>query len=159
MTNDKHLPVIGWREWLTLPDLGMTTIRAKIDTGARSSALHAFELDPFSYKGKEMIAFKVHPKQRDTSTITAEAEILDKRKIRNSGGHTELRFVILTSVELSEYCWTIELTLTNRDLMGFRMLLGRQAIRRRFLVNPSKSYLLGGERIGTDKEDKGDGED
>ncbi|MGB5898749.1 MAG: RimK/LysX family protein [Geitlerinemataceae cyanobacterium] len=141
---DPKTKVIGWREWVALPDLGITATKAKIDTGARSSALHAFDIETFSQQGKDKIRFKVHPQQRDTAQTTiASADILDRREVRNSGGHAELRYTILTSVEIGGLRWLIELTLTNRDTMGFRMLLGRQAIRSRFLVDPGSSFLLG----------------
>ncbi|ACK69074.1 protein of unknown function DUF785 [Gloeothece citriformis PCC 7424] len=137
-----ELLVIGWREWLNLPELGIKHIKAKIDTGARSSALHAFHIQPFQVQGKDMIRFGVHPYQRNNhDTITAEAELLEWREVRNSGGVAQLRPVIKTQVELGEQQWLIELTLTNRDVMGFRMLLGREAVRKRFLVDPSRSYL------------------
>lgn len=137
------LPLMGWREWLDLPELGIQYIKAKIDTGARSSALHAFHIEPFRHQGKQMIRFCVHPYQRDSHyTVTAEAELLEWRQVRNSGGIDQVRPVIKTIVELGEHQWPIELTLTNRDVMGFRMLLGREALRRRFLVNPARSYLL-----------------
>jgi hypothetical protein len=140
---DRQLRVLGWREWVALPDLGINAIKAKIDTGARSSALHAFEVETFSQAGQEKIRFKVHPRQRDTTrTVIAEADLLGQREVRNSGGHVELRYAIQTSVEIGGMCWLIDLTLTNRDTMGFRMLLGRQAIRGHFLVNPGRSFLL-----------------
>jgi hypothetical protein len=139
----KQLLVIGWREWLNLPDLDITAIKAKIDTGARSSALHAFHIQQIERDKLKIIRFQVHPYQRDNHyTITAEAELLEWREVRNSGGHTQLRPVITTTLELGGQKWPIELTLTNRDVMGFRMLLGREALRSKFLVNPGKSYLL-----------------
>lgn len=138
----KELPIIGWREKLALPDLGISQIKAKIDTGARSSALHAFDVQRFEQEGKPMVRFKVHPQQRSTKeTIIAQAEIFDEREVRNSGGHAQLRPVIKTTVELGGQCWQIELTLTNRDAMGFRMLLGREAVRKRFLVDAGGSFL------------------
>jgi hypothetical protein len=146
----QQLPIIGWREHLALPDLGIQEVKAKIDTGARSSALHAFDVEIFEDQGKRMVSFKVHPIQRDTSqTVTTVAELLDQRQVRNSGGQATVRPVILTTVELNFAAadsakanrWLIELTLTNRDVMGFRMLLGRQAVRQRFLVDAGKSYL------------------
>lgn len=139
----KQLLVIGWREWLDLPDLGIGEIKAKIDTGARSSALHAFHIQQFEQDNRQVVRFQVHPYQRNSHcTITAEAELLEWREVRNSGGHAQLRPVISTTLELGGQQWPIELTLTNRDVMGFRMLLGREAVRSRFLVNPGKSYLL-----------------
>ncbi len=141
----RHLLIIGWREWLDLPDLGVVKIKAKIDTGARSSALHAFHLESFQRDGKEIIRFQVHPYQRNSHyAIAAEAEVLEWRQVKSSGGHTQLRPVILTTVDLGGEQWQIDLTLTNRDVMGFRMLLGREAVRHRFLVNPGKSFLRTG---------------
>jgi len=138
----KDMPVIGWREILCLPELGITKIKAKIDTGARSSAIHAFQVEKFERDGKMMVRFQVHPNQKDTHyTVTTEAELMDEREVRNSGGHAQLRPVIHTIVELGGKQWPIELTLTNRDVMGFRMLLGRQAVRQRFLVDPGGSFL------------------
>ncbi len=143
MVQDQSKPIIGWREWLSLPDLGVKTIQAKIDTGARSSAIHAFEIEQFLRGDQGFIRFKMHPVQRETKIIiTAEAPILDQRQVRNSGGGAELRWVILTTAQLKDYQWPIELTLTNRAVMGFRMLLGRTAVREHFLVDPGRSYLL-----------------
>ncbi len=139
----KHsLPIIGWRERLILPDLGISGIKAKIDTGARSSALHAFDIQLFTRGCQEMVKFKVHPYQRNTEdTVITEAELLEHRNVRSSTGHHQLRPVIKTIVKLGNQQWPIELTLTNRDVMGFRMLLGRQAVRQRFLVDSGKSFI------------------
>jgi hypothetical protein len=135
--------IIGWREWLDLPDLGITKIKAKIDTGARSSALHAFHLHTFSEGDRNLIHFQVHPYQKDSHhTVTTTAEILEWRQVTNSGGNSQLRPVIKTNVLLGDRKWAIELTLTNRDVMGFRMLLGREALKKGFLVHPNKSFLL-----------------
>lgn len=145
--------VIGWREWLNLPELGITQIKAKIDTGARSSALHAFHIKSYQQDGKDMVRFQVHPYQRDSHyTVTAEAPLLEWRHVTNSAGDSQLRPAILTTVELGGQQWPIELTLTNRDVMGFRMLLGRQALRRSFLVNPGQSYLLSGKKKSKKKQ-------
>ncbi len=134
--------VIGWREIVALPELGIDRVKAKIDTGARSSALHAFHVKKFSKEGTEMIRFQVHPLQRNNHyTVTAEAEVIDWREVKNSGGIAQLRPVIETIVELGGQNWKIELTLTNRDEMGFRMLLGRQAVRQKFLVDSGNSFL------------------
>lgn len=142
LTTTSELPIIGWRETLALPELGIETIKAKIDTGARSSALHAFDLDTFTENDQEMVNFKVHPYQKDSHTaIIATAKLLEYRKVTNSGGHAQVRPVIRTRIKLGKYQWQIELTLTNRDVMGFRMLLGRQAIKKRFLIDSSKSFL------------------
>ena len=135
---------IGWREWVALPDLGVTRIKAKIDTGARSSALHAFDLEHFRRRGHDMVRFAIHTLQRSSKrVIVAEAEMLDNRIVRSSNGVNALRPVILTRVELLGESWPIELTLASRDEMGFRMLLGRQAVRGRFLIDPGRSYLAG----------------
>ena len=135
--------IIGWREIIALPKLGIPEIKAKIDTGARSSALHAFNIQNFTQDGQEMVRFQVHPYQKDThQTITATAELLEYREVKNSGGHIQNRPVIQTVVELGGKQWEIELTLTNRDLMGFRMLLGRQAVRSHFLVDARRSFIL-----------------
>ncbi len=142
MRKAKPLDLIGWREMLSLPELNVERIKAKIDTGARSSALHAFHCQELKLQDKSLIRFQIHPLQHDNKyTVWAEAELLEYRKVRNSGGHAQIRPVILTPIQLGEHQWQIELTLTNRDVMGFRMLLGRQAVRDRFLVNPGKSFL------------------
>lgn len=143
-TRSAELPVVGWREWIALPDLGVEAIKAKIDTGARSSSLHAFDLRTFERDGRRWVRFNVHPLQRSAKpTITAEAELLEYRKVRSSGGHVTNRPVVLTTARLLGRSWTIELTLTGRDAMGFRMLLGREALRGRFLVDPGRSFLGG----------------
>ena len=135
--------VIGWREFVAFPDLKISRVKAKIDTGARSSAIHAFNIQELSQNGKRIIRFQVHPLQRDSqTTITAEAELLEYRKIRNSGGTAQLRPVIKTNIELGKQIWSIELSLTDRDVMGFRLLLGRQAVRNKFLVDPGKAFFL-----------------
>ena len=141
MLRKKALPIIGWREWVSLPDLGLENIKAKIDTGARSSALHAFDLRAFTVGGVPWVRFRVHPMQHGGPTVEAEAEITDMRRVRNPGGRRELRPVIRTHVQLSDKQWEIDVTLTPRWGMGFRMLLGRQAIRRHFLVDPGGSFF------------------
>ena len=141
----KHaLQVIGWREWVALPKLAIPKVKAKIDTGARSSALHAVALQTFERDGKEWVRFKVHPFQRNTEdTIVTEAEVLEHRRVRSSSGHQTTRTVVMTEVEILGERWPIELTLTNRDEMGFRMLLGREAVRGRWLVDAGRSYYNG----------------
>lgn len=136
------LLTIGWREWVALPGLGIGEIKAKIDTGARSSSLHAFDIHILEFKDKQRVRFKVHPIQRDTlNTVSAEVDLIEYRTVRNSGGLMESRPVILTNIEMMGKQWLIELTLTNRDAMGFRMLLGRQAIKGRFLIDCHQSFL------------------
>lgn len=136
--------VIGWREWLALPALGIPEIKVKVDTGATSSALHAFDVERLRLRGKPMVRFRIHPYQRDDArVVTAEAEVIDERHVRDSGGHVERRPVIATIARLLDRAWPIQITLTNRDQMGFRMLLGREALRSRFLVHPGGSFLAG----------------
>lgn len=143
------LPTIGWREWLALPDLHIGAVKAKVDTGARSSALHAFDIEPFELDGRPMVRFSVHPWQHNISqTVVAEAELIGERLVRNSGGLETLRPVIVTSARLFGECWPIEVTLIGRDAMGFRLLLGREAVRRRFLVDPARSFLAGKRPAG-----------
>ena len=135
-------PLIGWREWVALPGLGVTAIKAKIDTGARTSSLHAFDIEIVRRRGVEHVQFKVHPYQRNVEkTVECEGLIVDHRTVRSSSGHETVRPVIVTTVELMGRQWEIELTLTARDAMGFRMLLGRGSIKG-FLVNPARSYLV-----------------
>lgn len=138
----KKLPVLGWREWVTLPELGIPKIKAKIDTGARTSALHAFALKPFTENGKDKIAFDIHPIQHNTShVITCVADIIDQRLVTDSGGHEEQRYVIQTPIKVGDQTWPIEITLTARETMLFRMLLGRSALRKHFMINPARSFL------------------
>lgn len=138
------LPVIGWREWVGLPDLGITSIKAKVDSGARSSALHAHALQKFERDGVSWVRFQVHPVQhRSDVAVDVEAQVLEYRAVRSSSGKAALRPVILTRVALLGITWPIELTLASRDEMGFRMLLGREAFRGRFLVDAGKSYYGG----------------
>lgn len=140
---DEQFAVIGWREMLTLPELNITRIKAKIDTGARTSALHAFDCQEFEYQGQKMIRFKTCPLQKDDKKIIiVEAKLLEYRQVTNSSGQAQIRPVILTTIKLEEYKWQSELTLTNRKEMGFRMLLGRQTLRNRFLIDPRRSFLL-----------------
>ena len=134
---------IGWREWGHLPELGISNIYMKVDTGAKTSCLHAFQLEPFMKEGEEWLRIFVHPKQESLEEHICEARVYDKREVTDSGGHTEVRYVIKTRFVLGSFDQEVELTLTNRDTMKFRMLLGRQAMRGHFLVNPDASHLLG----------------
>ena len=139
-----RLPVIGWREWVGLPQLGIKSIKVKVDTGARSSSLHAFDLEEFDRDGEKWVRFNLHPVQRKKEPVVmAEAKVLEYRYVRSSSGKAARRPVILTDVELLGIAWSVELTLANRDEMGFRMLLGREAFRRRFLIDAGKSYYGG----------------
>jgi hypothetical protein len=133
---------VGWREWVGLPDLGIDAIKAKIDTGARTSALHVTDAERLSRDGRPWVRFTVHPLQRsELPAVSTEAALLERRSVRSSSGHTEHRLVIATTLRIGDDDWPIELTLTRRDAMGFRMLIGRQAVRRRALIDPGGSYL------------------
>ncbi len=136
--------MIGWREWIGLPDLGIKRIKVKVDTGARSSSLHAFNQHVFEQDGVQWVRFQVHPVQRKSDeTVEVEAKIVEFRSVRSSSGRTSMRPVIVTNVTLLGFTWPVELTLARRDEMGFRMLLGREAFRGRFLVNAGKSFYNG----------------
>ena len=149
------MQVLGWREWVAMPQLGIKRIKAKIDTGARSSSLHAIDVETFRRGGKTFVRFGVQPLQRNSrKIIRAVAEVVEFRKVRSSSGHTSLRPVIETDVELSGERWPIELTLASRDTMGFRMLLGRASIRGRFLVDGGRSYYMGKPRKRVKKTKK-----
>ena len=146
MTNRSSIapPLLGWREWVGLPELNMQNLKAKVDTAARTSALHAFALDPYKKDGKDWIMFAIHPEQENTDLIIeCHAPIKDKRVVSDSGGHKQRRYVIETKFILGQTPITAEITLTNRDSMVFRMLLGRTAINNNYLIAPSESYLLG----------------
>lgn len=132
---------MGWREWVQLPDLGITWIKAKVDTGARSSSLHAYDVTEFQEGGSAWVRFKVHPIQRDVSEVVeARSQVLEYRSVRSSSGKAMMRPVILTHIMVLGRKFAVELTLANRDAMGFRMLLGREAFRGRFLVDAGQSF-------------------
>lgn len=137
----KERQLIGWREWVELPELGIPAIKAKIDTGATTSSLHAIHIERFRRDGKDFARFQVHPRQKNSKlTIQAEAPLVEFRSVRSSSGHQSSRPVILTTIALFDEVWPIELTLANRSDMGFRMLIGRRAMKKRFVVDPGASY-------------------
>ncbi|MEZ4648367.1 MAG: RimK/LysX family protein [Candidatus Eisenbacteria bacterium] len=136
-------PLAGWREWVALPDLGIESVKAKLDVGARTSALHAFDVEPFDEDAVEKVRFKVHPVQgRDDIEVRCVAPLVGKRSVKNSGGVVEVRWVVRTSLRVGAQEWPIDLTLTNRKRMRFRMLIGRAAMRGHLLVNPGRSFLI-----------------
>lgn len=135
---------MGWREWVALPGYGVDAIKAKVDTGAASSSLHAFDLHRYSEDGTEKVRFAIHPRQRSgKGAVTVEAEVVDERPVRNPGGRTEVRPVVMAAVRWADVVWDAEINLTRRDEMGFRMLLGRKTLTRRFVVDPGRSYVGG----------------
>lgn len=137
-------PVIGWREWVQLPELGVQEIKAKVDTGADNSSLHAFDLERFERDGVEMVRFELHPRQRKKRpSISCEAEVVGEKKVKNPGGRREVRPIIRTTLVVAGKEITARVNLTTRDEMTFRMLLGRRTIRKNFLVDPGKSYMGG----------------
>ncbi len=140
--------LIGWREWVHLPDLlDVGWVKAKVDTGARTSAIHAWDVTTVDRAGETWLRFSLHPRQHDDAhVVETEARLVEEREVRSSNGEVELRPVVETTLALGDQRYTIELTLTNRDQMGFRMLLGRTGMAHHLLVDPGRSYLLGGDR-------------
>ncbi|MCP1676603.1 hypothetical protein J2T57_003774 [Natronocella acetinitrilica] len=142
MQGEREPLLVGWREWGSLPVLGIQAIKVKVDTGALTSALHAIHVHRFTENGRERVRFDVHPLQRRSDvTVRCEADLVGERLVRSSSGHHEERPVIRTPILIGGRQWIIDITLTNRDSMGFRMLLGRRAMRRRIIVDPSHAFL------------------
>ena len=135
--------IVGSEEWCSFPDAGLPAIKARVDSGAATSALHAINILPFKREGRPWVSFEVHPLQGDRSVVVRhEAPVLAQREVRNTGGAVETRYVIRERLVLGEQSWAVELTLSNRDAMGYRMLLGRQAMVGRILVDPAGSHRL-----------------
>lgn len=158
MNRSSHSNTItGWREWVTLPDLGIDWIKAKVDTGARTSSLHAFDVEEFSRDGQEWVRFTVHPWQESLDdTVVHESRIADRRTVRSSSGHSEHRIVVVMRIRLVGVDVDAEVTLTNRDEMGFRMLIGREALRQGFIVDPAHSFLGGRAPREARRRNRGD---
>ena len=147
MNNDDLIRTIGWREWIKLPDLGIKWIKAKIDTGARTSSLHANDIEILELDGREIVRFKFRPLHKNRLKIVeASAVVHEFRKVRSSNGQTTTRPVIRTSLEIYSTRYEIDVTLFDRTKMGFRMLIGREALQERFVVDVSKSYCGGKPR-------------
>jgi ribosomal protein S6--L-glutamate ligase len=145
--------ILGSEEWCTFPELGIPSIKARVDSGAKTSALHAKNIAPFVKDGRNYVKFDVNPIQNNIKTVVhCEAPLVDKRVVKSSSGFREQRYVIQTSLEIGDSKWIIEMTLTNRDSMGFRMLLGREAMSGRVLVDPEQQYLLGQHSLDNLKE-------
>ncbi len=143
--NNSQKQIIGWRECFALNDLGLPMVKAKIDTGAKTSSLHAFNIKPFKKDGHDHVSFDIHPVQKNRKLKkSCEAKVVDKRFVSDSGGNREKRYVIETKIESLNKSYNIEITLANRDSMEYRMLLGREAIKKmKFIVDISKSFALG----------------
>ena len=137
------MQTLGWKEWGALPDLGINRIHMKVDTGAKTSCLHAFKIEPFEQNDAQWLRVWIHPEQDSLAEHIFDAPVYEVREVTDSGGHTERRYVIRSRLLAGDFDQTIELTLTNRDTMKFRMLLGRQAMRDHFIVNPAAAHLLG----------------
>jgi len=141
---DRPRTTVGWREWIALPDWDVPAIKAKVDTGARTSALHAFDIETVEREGVVRARFAIHPWQDSSAdAVVVEAPLLERRHVRSSSGTAHERPVVMTTISLAGQLVPVEMTLTRRDEMGFRMLIGRQALRRRFIVDPARSYLGG----------------
>jgi hypothetical protein len=134
--------IIGWREWISLPDLGIPAVKVKVDSGAATSALHATKIRYLEkLDGETWVSFVVTAQMSPRKTIRVRAPLVEQRKVTSSMGHASIRPVIRTTIELGGEQWPIEITLVNRDPMGFRMLLGRRAIKSRYLIHPARSFI------------------
>jgi hypothetical protein len=154
--DDPSYTVAGWREWVSLPDLGVEWVKAKLDTGARSSAVHAFDLNEVERDGELWVSYSVHPWQgSDEDPVSVESPVLDRREVRSSSGHAEERLVVPMRISVMARTITVEMTLSRRDEMGFRMLLGREALRQGFAVDPARSYLGGRPRLAVRRRNRG----
>ncbi|MDH5345291.1 MAG: RimK/LysX family protein, partial [Gammaproteobacteria bacterium] len=144
MNDGEEKIIVGSQEWCAFPDLGVPAVKARVDSGATTSSIHAFNIQAFKRHGETWVSFELHPLQGNRrTTLKCEAVVVDRRVIRSSSGITEKRYVIGTTLSLGKQAWNIEISLANRDSMGYRMLLGRQAMGDRILVDPSASFRCG----------------
>jgi|SRR5664279_3474797 len=154
--SERSYTLVGWREWVSLPDAEISWIKAKLDTGARTSAIHAFDPVEFDRDGELWVRYAVHPWQRsDEDPVQVESPVLDRREVRSSSGHSEERLVVPMQVGLAQRTITVEVTLSRRDEMGFRLLLGREALRQGFTVDPATSYLTGRPKLAVRRKNRG----
>ena len=145
----KARTIIGWRECVALPDMGIDEVKAKVDTGARTSAIHAFKVKRFQKDGEDWVRFKIHPRQRRRKPeFECQAKVVAVRTVTSSNGQREKRIFIKTRIKLGPYTFPVEISLANRDEMGFRMLIGRTALKKRFIVDSGSSYTLGRGKSG-----------
>ena len=156
MTTDLSYTVAGWREWVSLPGIGVPWVKAKLDTGARTSAIHAFDIEELEKDGDLWVRYSIHPWQKtDVGAVDVEHKVHDMRTVRSSSGYAEERFVVMMDIRLVARTITAEVTLSRRDEMGFRMLVGRQALRQGFVVDPGRSYLGGRPALSTRRRNRG----
>ncbi len=148
--------VVGWREWVSLPAVGVDWVKAKIDTGARTSAIHAFDQQDVERNGERWVRFSVHPWQAtDEDPVTVECPLVEVRTVRSSSGHAEERPLVRLDLTLAGRTVAAEVTLSRRDEMGFRMLVGREALAQGFLVDPALSYAGGRPRLAVRRRNRG----
>ena len=146
-SDDTQRRILGWREWVSLPCLGIAAIRAKLDTGAKTSALHAWDVSLHTIDGQQWIRFRVSSMRgKEAASVECEAPVSDERWVTNSSGASERRYIISTDLQIGQSSWPIELSLTNREAMEFPMIIGREAMRDRLIVDPAASFLAGKRR-------------
>lgn len=148
-----HKKIIGNQEWCAFPELGIPAIKARVDSGAKTSSIHAFNISAKKVGGRDWVTFEIHPLQKNDKTlIRCECPVVDQRDVKSSSGTSETRYVISTPISLGDSVWDVQLTLSDRDAMGYRMLLGREAMNGRLIIDPSMNCVLG--KISTKKANK-----
>ena len=156
MSADHSYTLVGWREWVSLPEVGMPWIKAKLDTGARTSAVHAFDVEEFTRDDDLWVRYTVQPWQGSLEDpLQVQSRVIDRREVRSSSGHSEDRLVVPMQITLAQQMITVEMTLSRRDEMGFRMLLGREALRQGFAVDPARSYVAGRPKVAVRRRNRG----